>query len=146
MYNIIRYFKSVDMMWSTYVKCIVNSILTIQGKILLFLSQIKIYFRKIECLTFQKIKDCKSTRTQYRLVFPKRDTKERGTVKCKTFVIKNTTYNATRDYHTKGSKKEKDKYCMVSLIGGIKNKTQLNLSKKQNQKHRHRKQTGVCRG
>ena len=83
---------------------------------------------------------------QYRPIFPKRDTKKRETVKYKTFVIKNTIYNATRDYHTKGSKKEKDKYCMVSLIGGIKNKTQMNLSKKQNQKHRHRKQTAVCHG
>ena len=41
------------------------------------------------------------------------------------------------------SQKEKDKYHMISLICGISNMTQMNLSGKQKQTHRHREQT--CR-
>ena len=51
-----------------------------------------------------------------------------------------------RDYHTKWSQKEKDKYHMVSLICGIWNMTQMNLSTKQKQTHRHREQTCDCQG
>ena len=43
------------------------------------------------------------------------------------------------------SQKEKDKY-MISLTGGIYNLTQMNLSMKQKQSHRHRKQTCGCQG
>ena len=35
---------------------------------------------------------------------------------------------------------------MISLICGIENMTQMILSKKQKQTHRHRKQTSVCQG
>ena len=42
---------------------------------------------------------------------------------------------------------QKDKYHMISLISGIENMTQMNLSVKQNQTHRHGKQTcGYQRG
>ena len=52
-----------------------------------------------------------------------------------------------RDYHTKSSQKEKDKYHMISLICGISNMTQMNLFTKQKQTHRHRKETyGYQRG
>ena len=33
-----------------------------------------------------------------------------------------------RDYHVKGSQKEKDKHHMISLMYGIYNMTQMNLS------------------
>ena len=39
------------------------------------------------------------------------------------------------------SQKEKDKYHMISLIRGIYNMTQMNLSVKQKQTRRHREQT-----
>ena len=53
--------------------------------------------------------------------------------------------DATRDYHTKGSKSEReDKYHMTSLICGIYNMTQMNLSTKQKQTHRHRDQACGC--
>ena len=53
-----------------------------------------------------------------------------------------------RDYHTKRSKSEKDKYHMISLICGIYyySMTQMNLSMKQKQTHRHRGQTCGCQG
>ena len=45
------------------------------------------------------------------------------------------------------SQKEKDKYHMISLTCGISNLIQMNLSTKQKQTHRHRKQTyGYPRG
>ena len=42
------------------------------------------------------------------------------------------------------NRKEKDKYRMISLICGILNMTQMNLST--NQTHRHREQTCGCQG
>ena len=49
-----------------------------------------------------------------------------------------------RDYHTKWSKSDKDKYRMMSLICGIlKKMIQMNLFIKQKPTHRHRKQTYV---
>ena len=45
-----------------------------------------------------------------------------------------------RDYHTKWNKLEKDIYHMISLICAISNITQMNLSMKQKETHRHRKQ------
>ena len=45
-----------------------------------------------------------------------------------------------RDYHTKWSKSDKDKY-MISLICGIQKVIQMNLFTKQKQTHRYRKQT-----
>ena len=39
------------------------------------------------------------------------------------------------------SHKEKDKYHMISVISGIENLTQMNLSMIQKQTHRHREQT-----
>ena len=42
------------------------------------------------------------------------------------------------------SQKEKDKYHMISLMCGIYNMTQMNLSTKQKQTHRHREQTCGC--
>ena len=48
-----------------------------------------------------------------------------------------------KDYHTKWSKSEKDKYHVISLICGISSMTQMNSSMKQKQTHRHRKQTFV---
>ena len=44
------------------------------------------------------------------------------------------------------SQKEKDKYLILSLIGGIQNITQMNLSMKQKQYHRHGEQTWVAKG
>ena len=44
------------------------------------------------------------------------------------------------------SQKENDKYRMISLICGIKNMTQMNLSMKEKQKQGHREQTGGCQG
>ena len=44
------------------------------------------------------------------------------------------------------SQKEKDKYRMISLICGIYNMTQMNLSTKQKQTHGHREQTCSCQG
>ena len=44
------------------------------------------------------------------------------------------------------SQKEKDKYHMISLICGIENMTQMNLSTKQKQTHRHKEQTCGCQG
>ena len=44
------------------------------------------------------------------------------------------------------SRKEKDKYHMISLICEIENMTQMNLSMKQKWIHRHREQTCVCQG
>ena len=46
-----------------------------------------------------------------------------------------------RDYHTEWSQKDKDKYCMISLIYECKKMIQMNLFTKQKQTHRHRKQT-----
>ena len=40
-----------------------------------------------------------------------------------------------RDYHTKQSKSDKDKYYQISLICGV----QMNLFTKQKHTHRHRK-------
>ena len=42
--------------------------------------------------------------------------------------------------------KKKDKYHMISLICGIQNMTQMNLTMKQKQNHRHGEQTGGCQG
>ena len=42
------------------------------------------------------------------------------------------------------SPKEKGKYHMISLIYGIQNITQMNLSTKQKPTHRHREQTCGC--
>ena len=42
------------------------------------------------------------------------------------------------------SQTEKDKYHMISLICGIQNMTQTNLSTKQKQTHRHIEQTSGC--
>ena len=39
------------------------------------------------------------------------------------------------------SQKEKDKYHMISLICGIQNMTQMNITMKQKQTHGHREQT-----
>ena len=44
------------------------------------------------------------------------------------------------------SQTEKDKYHMMSLICGVENMTQVKLSMKQKQIHRHRKQTDGCQG
>jgi len=44
------------------------------------------------------------------------------------------------------SQKEKYKYHVISLIWGIQNMAQVNLSTKQKQTHRHRKQTCDCQG
>ena len=51
-----------------------------------------------------------------------------------------------RDYHTKRSKSERDKYHMILLTCGIQNMTQKNISMKQNQTHRHREHTVVASG
>ena len=48
--------------------------------------------------------------------------------------------DATRDYHTKWSKRGKDKY-MISLICGIQKIIQMNLFTKQKQTHRCKKKT-----
>ena len=40
-----------------------------------------------------------------------------------------------------GSQKEKDKYHVILLIHGIRNRTQMNLPTQQKQTQRHRKQT-----
>ena len=45
-----------------------------------------------------------------------------------------------RDYHTKWSQTEKDKYHMISLICGIQKKQNMNLFTKQKQVYRYRKQ------
>ena len=42
------------------------------------------------------------------------------------------------------SQEEKDKYHMISLTCGIQNTTQMNISTKQKQTHRHREQTSGC--
>ena len=47
---------------------------------------------------------------------------------------------------SKVSQREKDKYHMLSLICGIYNMTQMNLSVKQKQTHRQREQTCGCQG
>ena len=44
------------------------------------------------------------------------------------------------------SQKQKDKYHMISIIRGIQNMTQINLSTKQKQTHEHREQTCGCQG
>ena len=44
------------------------------------------------------------------------------------------------------SQKEKDKYHIISLICGIKNRTQMNMSVTQKQTHRYRKQSCGCQG
>ena len=44
------------------------------------------------------------------------------------------------------SQKEKDKYHMISLLCGIQNMTQMNISTKQKQTHRYREQTCGCQG
>ena len=54
--------------------------------------------------------------------------------------------DGTRDYHTKWSKSDKDKYCMISLISGIQKVMLTNLCAKQKQTHRHRDQTCRCPG
>ena len=46
---------------------------------------------------------------------------------------------------SKVSQKEKDKYHMISLMYGISNMTQMNLSMKQKQTYYHRKQIYGCR-
>ena len=46
--------------------------------------------------------------------------------------------DATRDYHTKWIKPDKDKCHMISRICGIQNMAQMNLPTKQKQIHRHR--------
>ena len=40
--------------------------------------------------------------------------------------------------------RQKDKYHMISLTCGIQNTTQMNISTKQKQTHRHREQTSGC--
>ena len=47
--------------------------------------------------------------------------------------------DSKRDYHTKWSLKEKDKYHIISLICGIRNMTQMNPSVKQKQNHRQKR-------
>ena len=42
------------------------------------------------------------------------------------------------------SQKEKDKYHMISLICGIKNMAEMNLSEEKKQTHRYREQTCGC--
>ena len=42
---------------------------------------------------------------------------------------------------SKVSQKEKDKYHMISLTCGIKNRAQMNLATKQKQSYKHREQT-----
>ena len=42
--------------------------------------------------------------------------------------------------------KEKDKHHMMSLVCGIQNMAQMNLSTKQKQIHRHSEQTCGCQG
>jgi len=49
-----------------------------------------------------------------------------------------------RDYHTKWS--QKDKYFMISFVCGLEHMTQVNLSMKQNQIHRHIQKTGDYQG
>jgi len=44
------------------------------------------------------------------------------------------------------SQKDTNKYHIISLTCGILNMTQVNLSMKQKQTHRHRKQTCDCQG
>ena len=44
------------------------------------------------------------------------------------------------------SQKEKDKYHMITLIYGISNRAQMNLSTKQKQIQRHRDETCDCQG
>ena len=51
-----------------------------------------------------------------------------------------------RDYYTKRSKSDKDKYHMISIISEIKKMIQMNLFTKQKQTHRHRKQTYGYKG
>ena len=51
--------------------------------------------------------------------------------------------DATRDYHTKWSQKEKDKYHMISLKYRIWHMAQMNLSIKDKT---HREQTWGCQG
>ena len=41
---------------------------------------------------------------------------------------------------------QKEKYHMISLICGIQNRTQMNLSMKRKWTHGHREQTGGCHG
>ena len=56
--------------------------------------------------------------------------------------------DTTRDYHiiSEVSQREKDKYHMISLICGIENMAQMNLSTKQKQTQRHREKTCGCQG
>ena len=49
-----------------------------------------------------------------------------------------------RDYHTNWSKPDKNKYHRISLICGIQNMTEMNLSMKQKKTQRHREQTCGC--
>ena len=44
------------------------------------------------------------------------------------------------------SQKEKEKYHMILLTRGIQNTTQMNLSTKQKQTHKHREETSSCQG
>ena len=44
------------------------------------------------------------------------------------------------------SQKEKEKYHIISLTCGIENRTQMNMSVKQRQTHRYRKQSCGCQG
>ena len=47
---------------------------------------------------------------------------------------------------SKVKQKEKEKYFMISLLCGIENMAQMNLSTQQKQTHRHREQTCGCQG
>ena len=51
-----------------------------------------------------------------------------------------------RDDHIKWRKSDKDTHCMISLICGIQNTTQMNSSMKQKQTYRHREQICGCQG
>ena len=44
------------------------------------------------------------------------------------------------------SQKEKDKYHIISFMCGIENRTQMNMSAKQKETHRYRKQRCSCQG
>ena len=48
--------------------------------------------------------------------------------------------DGSRNYHTKGSKSDRDKYHTISLICGIIKMIQMNLFTKQKQAHRPRDQ------
>ena len=54
--------------------------------------------------------------------------------------------DATWDYHTKWSKSKEDIYHMILLVCEDSNTSQMNLSSKQKQTHRHREQIYGCQG